>query len=116
MPLSAASIVRMICGVILRCGTTMQGRAEKNRMSPSSTAWMVTPLVDFANVQRVGRRLGDFVSPLREQGVNLAHEWGWRCRCHRFRLALLLYHYAFCWSRVPICLSQSAIKYIAICK
>ena len=69
-------MVAMISGVTAVRGTVMQG-SVKNRMSPSSTAWMETPLSSSRMVMVSGAGSDNFVSPLRQKCVNVCPGSGW---------------------------------------
>ena len=68
-------MVAMMSGVTLARGTTTQ-ESEKKTMSPSHHGLQGDAAIDFADAQRIGRGLGDFVAALGKEGVDMRHVWG----------------------------------------
>ena len=77
----------MISAVMADCGTTVQA-SERNRMSPCEHGLHGDAARQLPDGQGVGRRLGDFVAPLRQKRMDLP-QGGAGCGCHRLGKALL---------------------------
>ena len=83
MPLSAASILRMIAGVISSPGTVAQA-IDKNRIGPCRTAWMSETAIDLNDAQHAFALFSDRIAHRSEQFVNLPESG--TCRWSHIRL------------------------------